>query len=161
MINPNTNKIILFIFIFSFFISFDMIGKLPIISPANKEVIENGKILISCFNVINPNIKPIITPIIIGNKKRIDSLNFLKRLLIEYSILSYKLNNTDIVEPLTPGTTIAIPMKKPKIILLDILWFKKSSPNYSINIIPKVPNRVGIPIKQPYFIKSMNPNFTS
>ena len=36
-------------------VSFDMIGKLPIISPANKEVIENGKILISCFNVINPN----------------------------------------------------------------------------------------------------------
>ena len=104
---------------------------------------------------------PIIAPINIGNKKKIDSLNFLKRLLIEFSILSYKLNNIDIVEPLIPGTTIAIPIKKPKIILLNKLRFNLSSPSYSINIIPKVPNKVGIPIKQPYFIKSIKPNLTS
>ena len=159
--NPNINSISLFFVIFSFLISIDIIGKLPIIKPANKAVIENGKILIICFINIKPKMNPIIVPINIGNKKKIDSLNFLKRLLIEFSILSYKLNNIDIVEPLIPGTTIAIPIKKPKIILLNKLRFNLSSPSYSINIIPKVPNKVGIPIKQPYFIKSIKPNLTS
>ena len=112
------------------FISSKIIGYAPIINPANKQIILNGIRLYKYCTAKKPITKPTTPPIAIGNRNAKQDLNSFSILPKAYSRLAYKPNIMAIVEPLTPGTIIASPIKKPRRALLNqdfVLYFCKFS----------------------------------
>ena len=120
--SPIIKKRILFAFTFEPLTSSKTVGDEPIISPANKQVIEKGIKFKSSLIVKKPPKKPMIAPIMIGIRNRIQDLKALNKLLIAFINLSYNLKRIAIVEPLIPGTITAIPMNSPNTADLNQLF---------------------------------------